>query len=309
MIEIREIGPEELEHWLGLTAVVRPDRAGSVSDYIDWKRQAEDMAWFVASVDGEDAGAALAYVGWHSVPGTGTGEAFVLPEHRGAGVGSTLYRRLAEWVQERGCVTLETTVSEADGDSIAWADRRGFREVGRNSRLALDLTAIEAPAVDPPDGVEIVTWADRPDLTRAVYEVACEAYPDVPGRRTKRRWTRSRAWLSMDMQGDGDRPEATFVALVGGEVAGYAKLSLSSSRLDASSHPRHDRRAATLARPRNRCGAEARRDRVGEARGLRAAGDDRTRCGTSRSGASTNATATRSSRARCVDARSLAGIE
>ena len=36
-------------------------------------------------------------------------------------------------------------------------------------------------------------------------------------------------WLSKDMRGDGDRPEATFVALADGEVAGYAKLSLSKS--------------------------------------------------------------------------------
>ncbi len=164
-----------------MATAVRPDRAGSVGDYLDWKRQAEDMAWFVASVDGEDAGCALAYVGWHSAPGTGTGEAFVLPEHRGAGVGSELYRELAGWVQERGCVTLETTVSEDDEASLAWADRRGFREIGRTSRLVLDLTAIDAPAVDPPEGVEIVTWAERPDLTRAIYEVACEAYPDEPG--------------------------------------------------------------------------------------------------------------------------------
>jgi mycothiol synthase len=235
MMEIIEIGPEELERWLGLTAAVRPDRAGSVGDYVDWSRQAEDMAWFVASTDGEDAGAAFAYVGWHSVPGTGTGEAFVLPEHRGAGVGSALYRRLAEWVQERGCVTLETTVSEADPASIAWADRRGFREVGRNSRLALDLTAIEAPAVDPPEGVEIVTWADRPDLTRAVYEVACEAYPDEPGQ-ADTPMDSFEAWLSKDMQGDSDRPEATFIALVGDEVAGYAKLSLSSSRSNVVLH-------------------------------------------------------------------------
>ena len=39
-----------------------------------------------------------------------------------------------------------------------------------------------------------------------------------------------------DMQGDGDRPEATFVALVDGEVAGYAKLSLSKSDTKVAYH-------------------------------------------------------------------------
>lgn len=235
MIEIREIGPSELENWLVVAAAVRPDRAGSVGDYIDWKRQAEDMAWFVASVDGEDAGVAFAYVGWHSAPGTGTGEAFVLPEHRGAGVGFELYRELASWVEERGCVTLETTVAEDDAASLAWADRRGFREVGRSSRLVLDLTAIEVPAVDPPEGVEIVIWADRPDLTEGMYAVACEAYPDVPGEESNR-MDSFEAWLSKDMRGDSDRPDATFIALVDGEVVAYAKLSLSSSDAKVAHH-------------------------------------------------------------------------
>ena len=235
MVEIREIGADGLEGWLAIAASVRPDRAGGVDEYLDWKRQAEDMAWFVASVDGADAGVAFAYVGWHSAPGTGTGEAFVLPEHRGAGVGSALYGELADWVQERGCVTLETTVAEDDEASLAWADRRGFREVGRNSRMVLDLTAIEAPAIDSPEGVEIVTLADRPDLDRALYEVACEAYPDVPGEEGNA-MDSFEAWLSKDMRGDSDRPEATFVALVDGEVAGYAKLSLSSSRANDVLH-------------------------------------------------------------------------
>jgi GNAT superfamily N-acetyltransferase len=236
MIEIREIDAEGLERWLEIAPTVRPDRAGSVADYVDWKRQAEDMAWFVASVDGEDAGAGLAYVGWHSIPGTGRGEAFVLPEHRGAGVGAALFRELANWVQERGCVTLETTVAEDDDASLAWAQRRGFREVGRQSRLALDLSAIEAPAVDPPEGVEIVSWSDRPDLALGMYEVACEAYPDVPGQ-AEHGMDSYEEWLSKDMRGESDRPDATFIALADGEVAGYAKLSLSSSD---TKHAHHD---------------------------------------------------------------------
>ncbi len=236
MTEIREIDADELERWLSIAATVRPDRAGSVADYVDWRRQAEDMAWFVASVDGEDAGAGLGYVGWHSKPGTGRGEAFVLPEHRGHGLGLALFTELALWVQERGCVTLETTVAEDDEASLEWVQRRGFREVGRQSRLVLDLTVVEAPDVDPPKGIEIVSWIDRPDLTDALYEVACEAYPDVPGQE-EHRMSSFETWLSTDMRGESDRPEATFIALADGEVAGYAKLSLSSSD-PASAH--HD---------------------------------------------------------------------
>jgi GNAT superfamily N-acetyltransferase len=228
MTEITEIGAEGLERWLAIASNVRPDRSAGVDDYVDWKRQAEDMVWFLATREGVDAGAAFAYVGWHSAPGTGTGEAFVLPDHRGTGVGSALYKEVAQWVQERGCVTLETTVAEDDEASLAWADQRGFREVGRNSRLVLDLTAVVAPEVDCPPGVEIVTWAERPDLSAGVYEVAREAYPDVPGEEGTP-VAPFDVWLAMDMQGAGDRPEATFIAIAGGEVAGYAKLSISSA--------------------------------------------------------------------------------
>ena len=43
-------------------------------------------------------------------------------------------------------------------------------------------------------------------------------------------------WLSRDMQGHGDRPEATFIAIADGDVAGYAKLSLSSSQSTVAHH-------------------------------------------------------------------------
>jgi GNAT superfamily N-acetyltransferase len=170
----------------------------------------------------------FAYVGWHSAPGTGNAEAYVPPAHRGSGVGFALYRELAGWLIERGCVTLETTVAEDDEESLRWADRRGFREVGRSSRLVLDLTTIEAPAVDPPAGVEIVTWAERPELGPQLYEVAREAYPDIPGEEGTP-MDPYETWLSKDMDGESDRPEATFIAIADGEVVAYAKLSLSSA--------------------------------------------------------------------------------
>jgi hypothetical protein len=84
------------------------------------------------------------------------------------------------------------------------------------------------PEIDPPAGVEIVTWPERPELAPGLYAVACEAYPDVPGDEATP-MDPYEQWLSNDMQGDSDRPDATFIALFDGEVGGYAKLSLSRS--------------------------------------------------------------------------------
>src|SRR4029077_17489301 len=104
-----------------------------------------------------------------------------------------------------------------------------FAEIGRNSIMALDLAIASVPAVDPPEGVDIVSWAERPDLIRGVYDVYCEAAPDIPGEEDAV-MPPFEKWLVNDMQGGGDRPEATFIAVAGDEVVGYAKLSISRGR-------------------------------------------------------------------------------
>jgi mycothiol synthase len=68
-----------------------------------------------------------------------------------------------------------------------------------------------------------------------MYEVAVEALPDIPS------WEDELVepfddWLAHDMQGSGDRPEATFVALAGDEVIGYAKFSLTDAQPAVAHH-------------------------------------------------------------------------
>jgi GNAT superfamily N-acetyltransferase len=154
---------------------------------------------------------------------------------RGSGVGSALLGELSGWARGLGYAELTGPVKEEDPSSLDWAARRGFAEVGRNSLLVLDLTAIEAPRVEPPHGIGSVTWAERPGAEAAMYEVAREAYPDVPGE-DDAVMAPFEEWLSMDMQGAGDRPEATFLALADGEVVAYAKLSLSLARPTVAMH-------------------------------------------------------------------------
>lgn len=113
------------------------------------------------------------------------------------------------------------------GGGLAWAARRGFGEIARDTWLALDLSALGEIDPAPPGGVEIVAWADRPELVRGLYDVACEAFPDVPGRGANEMKS-FEDWLALDMGGPGDRHEAA--ALAGGEVVGYSKLHLSRAR-------------------------------------------------------------------------------
>ena len=159
----------------------------------------------------------------------------VLAEQRGRGVGTAFYRAISVWTRERRLDVLEAVVSDDDAESLAFAERRGFAEDRREKGVVLYLGEIEPPPVEPPEGVEIVSWAERPELARGIYEVALEASPDVPG------WEDEQMepfedWLVHDMQGSGDRPEATFVAVAGDEVVGYAKFSLTGAQPVTAHH-------------------------------------------------------------------------
>ena len=234
MPEIREIDENELPRWVAVTKAAT-NEADTVEGYLDWKRQARETVWLLASDGKDDVGAAIGIGGWHSPEGVARGEVTVPREARGAGVGSALLASLSAWAGELGFVDLMGPVKETDDVSLAWAARRGFVEIGRNSLLALDLTRTAKPSVEPPDGIEIVSWADRPGVEAEMYAVAQEAYPDVPGEEDAE-VASFEEWLAMDMQGAGDRPEATFVALSDGAVVAYAKLSLSRARPTVAMH-------------------------------------------------------------------------
>jgi len=232
--EVTEINEDELARWVAVVKAAT-NEADTAEGYLDWKRQARETVWLLASEGKDDLGAAIGIGGWHSPEGVARGEVAVLREARGSGVGSALLDSLSSWARELGYTDLMGPVKETDDVSLAWAARRGFAEIGRNSLLALDLTRTARPTVDAPDGIEIASWAERPGVEAGMYAVAREAYPDVPGEEDAK-LASFEEWLAMDMQGAGDRPEATFVALSDGEVVAYAKLSLSRARPTVAMH-------------------------------------------------------------------------
>jgi mycothiol synthase len=159
----------------------------------------------------------------------------VPPRHRGRGAGTKLYSAISEWARERGLETLEAVLADNDPDSLAFAERRGFAVERHEKGVALDLSAVDPPPVEPPPGVEIVSWAERPELARGLFEVSVETSPDVPGYEDEEHQP-FESWLAHEMQGPGDKPEATFVAVAGDEAVGYAKFSLSSAAPTRAHH-------------------------------------------------------------------------
>lgn len=159
----------------------------------------------------------------------------VLAAYRRRGAGTALYRRISTWSAEHGLDAIEVRLEADDRPSLEFAERRGFVEIGRDSRMVLELAGLDLPPAAPPAGIEIVSWADRPDLARGMYDVAVEAYADVPGAESEG-MEPFEDWLAHDMQGSGDLPQATFVALAGSEVVGYAKFSLTAAQPTTALH-------------------------------------------------------------------------
>jgi GNAT superfamily N-acetyltransferase len=226
----------EADEVLGLNvynAVWPHDRVGLAEDRA-FRASMRDHADLLARIDGAAAGSALAAI----LP-VRPEQAFVLvtvlPELRGRGAGTALYEATSAWARERTLDMIETIVADDDPESLAFAQRRGFTEESHELGVSLNLTRSEPPIVEPPEGVRIVTWAERPELARGIYEVTLEAEPDIPG--SEHDLVKPfEDWLAHDMQGPGDRPDATFVAVAGDEVVGYAKFSLTSAQPTTAHH-------------------------------------------------------------------------
>ena len=218
------------EESLAIYNAVWPWDAVSMDEVRSWRSQVRDWADFLAPGAGS---AAVAVTPWQ--PGIGTVHLTVLAGCRGRGVGSALFAEVSTWLGQRGIQEVSAVVPEDEPASIAFAERRGFHEHSRSERLVLDLVGLCPPAVAPPDGIEIVSWADWPELIRGIYDVAREALPDIPGGEDEV-VEPFEDWLAHDMQGSGDLPEATFVALAGEEVVGYAKFSLTKAQPTTAHH-------------------------------------------------------------------------
>jgi mycothiol synthase len=215
----------ELERWLALRNVLVPDDAIAIEDITSWMEGSE-QTHVLAFEDGELIAIGHAVLDpWRPEPVV---QPRVSPEHRRRGVGSALLAELSAWAAAHGSNAVLSNVDVSDDESIGFAERRGFVEIGRELQVALDLTG-ELLTIEPPAGVEIVAWAERPELVGGLYDVYREGVADIPGEGSSEIQSLDE-WLEHDMSGSGDRPEWTFVAVAGDEVVGYSKWSLTTAQ-------------------------------------------------------------------------------
>ncbi len=235
LVEIRPIRDEsDLEQVVGIYNLVYSDDPISVENFVSWGRQARERIDLAADAgDGRIVGGGRAFLDSHR-PNPWV-NIYVRTEERRQGVATALFAEASRWAESKGHSSFEAWVRADAAGGIAFASGLGFEETGREHALTLDLTAIDAPAVEVPAGIELTTWAERPELAQGLHEVYVEAVVDVPGEEDAG-GEPFEEWLRKDMQSAGDRADATFVALAGDEVVGYAKLAFSGAQPTTAHH-------------------------------------------------------------------------
>jgi mycothiol synthase len=187
----------------------------------------------------------------------------VLPEHRGGGAGQRIYEALSEHARALGRDSMWGRIREDDEASRRFARNRGFREAGREYEVVLETAGAETSG-DLPEGIELVSLRQRPDLAQAVHEVDCEVSGDVPRPEGDDfEPTPYERWRELYLEGPGAVPEALIAALDGDELIGYTGL-----RRRGSTSPIAENLLTAVRRPWRRRGIATalKREQVARAR-------------------------------------------
>jgi mycothiol synthase len=211
-IEVRRAESDaDLEAFIRIRRTLLPNESGGTVDVLRADLATNpDRHFYVAELGGEVVGSGL--VSLSDLRDRYAVKVRVLPHARRQGVGTELLREL---VRHAKGDKISTHVEEEG--SRPFAERFGFHEIDRQVEQVKRLG--DEPTPPPlPDGVEVVTIAERPSLLRATYPLACQGYEDMaldgPAHISLDVWLRDEATL----------PDGSFVALAGEEIVGYSGL-------------------------------------------------------------------------------------
>lgn len=238
-MELRRcVTDDDLEAWRQVRLAVVPDElCVSVAELRE--QDSPERLMLLAVDDGTVVGSGFA--NRSETAGGGFVMPRVRPEHRRRGVGTALLEALGEHVATLGVPELRSGVD--DEGALAFATRHGFAEVDREVQQVRAVGEEPEPA-PLPDGVEVVTLSDRPELWAASYDgFGAEALADfalyAPLEISAEQW--SSTWVGDPM----------FLAVEDGAVIGCAGLFRDDDQPDRAENAltavRRDRRGRGVA--------------------------------------------------------------
>jgi mycothiol synthase len=209
----------ELEAYVRVWNAITPDEPTTVEQQRQRREREPRRLYLLAERDGVAAGAGF------SGPSQSEGRAHVaprvLPEARRRGIGSALLRELVAHAEREGVGWASSHVDGRDEGSLAFAGRFGFEEYDRQVEQVLALDR-EWSAPEVPNGIRLVTIAERPELLREAYQLAVVGYEDIGAAMA----VTSPVTISLEewLEDEASFPEGSFVALAGDEIVGYSGL-------------------------------------------------------------------------------------
>jgi GNAT superfamily N-acetyltransferase len=213
----------DLEAMVRVRSLVTPDERPVVETLRFNLESSDDLAYLVARLAGEPV--ACGFV----EPWTpfAYGDIAVVPARRRLGIGSAVLAEVSARARGFGKDSIQGEIREIDTGSRGFLEHRGFVQVGAEKALVLELGGLDPHAVEPPDGVRIVSRAQEPDRLEEMYAVAKQAAQDIPGSTGQQTFAE---WRAHEIDKPNRRPELTFLALAGDEVVGYAGLQVAGDR-------------------------------------------------------------------------------
>jgi GNAT superfamily N-acetyltransferase len=192
-----------------------PPRAENLRHQLDAK---PNLTYLIARLGGEPVGRAFVEANDAGAPHADA-RVDVASDARRRGIGSALLKEVSRRAAAYGKTELRGETWEDDTGSRGFFERRGYRVVGGERAVVLDLRTHDPEPVGLPPGVRVV--ARKPEHVEGMYEVARHAGEDIPGSEAPS----FEAFRAQDVDRPSLRPELCFVALAGDDVIGYAILN------------------------------------------------------------------------------------
>lgn len=145
--------------------------------------------WVAEDEQGQTVGYAIAWRAPWTEPGELICNLVVSPVHRGLGIGRSLYAAMHGWASDVKASRFTIYMKETDGDSLGFAERRGFTKERHTFESVLELDAFDGGelfrSIEDAErtGIRFVTLADEPGEAneRKLHELYKATSMDIPG--------------------------------------------------------------------------------------------------------------------------------
>ncbi len=185
MAEIRPFRPDDAAGAAEvLTAVLPEPTVISPTGALHWATSSPDRArlevW-VAVEDGAVVAWADAQLRW-SVTEDGVTEVWIAvhPDRRRCGLGRALDRLTDAHVRSIGASRITTFARADEPESLAFAERRGYRETRRDQSWHFDLRALAPTAPAVREGFRVARLGELRDRERELFEIYDQVHTDMP---------------------------------------------------------------------------------------------------------------------------------